>query len=708
MKLSLLARAVSAALCVPAALHPAYADEPVNAKADVVSLDDVNVSDTSALLDIARNGLSTDTGSTIYAFDNSDIANLPLGASTPLNQVILQAPGVVQDSFGQLHVRGDHGNVQYRINGVVIPEAISGFGQSLDTRFVDRLDILTGALPAQYGYRTAGVVDIHTKGSGFRKGGSLDLTVGSHDDREAGLNFTGSNGGLSYFLSGSYLRNELGIENPTPERNAIHDLTKQGKGFGYLSYILSDQSRVSLMFGASDSRFQIPNVPGEASSYTLNGMTDIDSTTLDANQREKNRFEVLSYQSRTERGIDYQISGFHRYTDVHYVPDEMGDLMFNGLAARILRRDETAGLQFDASYHIGKAHTVRTGLFYNNERFNANNDSLVFPADADGNQTDDVPISIADRSRITGHTVGVYLQDEWQPLTALTINYGARFDKVKTVVDEQQFSPRVGLVYELTTSTRVHAGYARYFTPPPTERIDTTSIEKFLGTTNALPSDANTAVSSERSHYYDIGIAQQVTPQITLGLDAYYRQVKNLQDEGQFGNALIFSAFNFEKAKIWGTELSTTYRGDNLSAYVNVAYSVGQARNLLSGQFNFDGDEIDYINNNWVNLDHDQTWSGSAGISYKWRATTLSADAVSGSGMRRGFANTDHMPGYAQFNVAAVHGFEFENFGKLDARIAVINVLDRQYPLRDGSGIGVGAPQYAPRRALYVGLSKTF
>ncbi|MEP6505694.1 MAG: Plug domain-containing protein, partial [Betaproteobacteria bacterium] len=124
-------------------------------------------------LDAARNGLSPDTGSNIYKFGEADIAALPLGEATPLNQVVLQAPGVVQDSYGQLHVRGDHANVQYRIDGVVIPEAISGFGQSLETRFADNIDVLTGALPAQYGYRTAAVVDIRTKAQAEGNSGSL-------------------------------------------------------------------------------------------------------------------------------------------------------------------------------------------------------------------------------------------------------------------------------------------------------------------------------------------------------------------------------------------------------------------------------------------------------------------------------------------------------------------------------------------------------
>jgi outer membrane cobalamin receptor len=205
-----------------------------------------------------------------------------------------------------------------------------------------------------------------------------------------------------------------------------------------------------------------------------------------------------------------------------------------------------------------------------------------------------------------------------------------------------------------------------------------------------------------------VGISQQLTAEMTLGLDAYYRDVRDLQDEGQFGNALIFSAFNYEKGRIGGTELSFSYRAESLSAYANVAYSVAQARNVVTGQFNFDQEELDYIASHWVYIDHDQRWSGSAGISYRWRDTGASADLVSGSGLRRGFANTESLPGYAQVNLAVTQSFAVPAAGKFDARFAVNNVFDRVYELRDGSGIGVGAPQWAARRAYFVGLTKPY
>ncbi len=206
-KLSPLAGAIAlafqCALAHAADAAPAPAPSASSASsAGITQLAPVEVKAQRDRLDAARSSLSPETGSTVYRFDKTDIGNLPLGDATPLNQVLLRAPGVVGDSYGQLHVRGDHANLQYRINGVVIPEAISGFGQALDTRFADQVNVLTGALPAQYGYRTAGVVDITTKGADLDNAGSADFSIGSRGHREASLNIGGTSGNMQYFLTG--------------------------------------------------------------------------------------------------------------------------------------------------------------------------------------------------------------------------------------------------------------------------------------------------------------------------------------------------------------------------------------------------------------------------------------------------------------------------------------------------------------------------
>jgi hypothetical protein len=91
--------------------------------------------------------------------------------------VIMQAPEVAQDSFGQFHIRGEHNGLQYRLNGIILPEGISVFGQSLDARFISSMSLITGALPAEYGLRTAGIIDLTTKSGLIDSGGSLGRAV---------------------------------------------------------------------------------------------------------------------------------------------------------------------------------------------------------------------------------------------------------------------------------------------------------------------------------------------------------------------------------------------------------------------------------------------------------------------------------------------------------------------------------------------------
>ena len=129
-------------LSVPAlAQNPPAPDQP----APSVSLDlDV----IAQQLDIARNQIQPSLGASVYQFTRPAIENQPQGDNAPMNQVLLQAPGVAQDSFGQLHVRGDHANLQFRLNGVQLPEGINVFGQALETRLAHSIALITGALPA--------------------------------------------------------------------------------------------------------------------------------------------------------------------------------------------------------------------------------------------------------------------------------------------------------------------------------------------------------------------------------------------------------------------------------------------------------------------------------------------------------------------------------------------------------------------------------
>ena len=673
------------------------ADQPVT------QLPEVNV---IAHLDQGRNEIVPALGATSYSISSQRLETQSRGADAPFNETVLRIPGVAQDSFGQLHVRGDHANLQYRINDVLIPEGISGFGQELDTRFVDNLSLITGALPAQFGLRTAGIVDIHTKSGDDLKGGEISMYGGSFGTLRPSIEYGGVDGKMSYYFTASYLESDIGIENPMGSSRAIHDHTQQEKAFGSMSYLIDDTSRLNLLLSSSYGHFQIPNNPNQTPAFTLSGVKPFNSSLLNENQQEQNYYSILSYQ-KSAGDLNYQISAFARYSGLLYNPDPAGDLIFNGVAGRIDRSIFSTGLQGDASYRLNDSHTLRGGLSFTSERAKVNTSTNVFATDALGSQSSFNPFNIVDDGKKQAFLYGVYLQDEWK-IGALTINYGARFDVSDAFLREHQLSPRINFVYELTESTTLHAGYARYFTPPPLELVQQSSIAKFNGTTNAPANPLNSPVLSERDHYFDVGVVEKISKNFQVGLDGYYKKAQDLLDEGQFGQALIFSPFNYKQGQVYGVEFTANYQQDNFAAYTNLAFSRATASDIISGQFEFDPDELAYIKSHNVFLDHDERIAASTGISYDWSGTRFSADLLYGSGLRSGFANTQKLGVYYPLNLGVSHTFDLGGGHKLKARIDIVNVLDQVYELRSGTGIGVGAPQFGQRRGIYFGLGYTF
>jgi outer membrane receptor protein involved in Fe transport len=699
--------------------HASAADAAADTAApDAAPMQQVEV--TAAHLKNARIDLSPNVGTTIYSIDKHMVDQLGQGDNTPFNEVLLRLPGVSQDSkaSGSIHVRDDHANVQYRVNGVQLPESITGFGQSIDTRFVESTDFITGALPAQFGLRTSGIVDIQTKEGQPKSGGRVGVLVGSHDHVEPSAEFFGTQGAFNYYLSGSYLSNNLGIENPLPTSSALHDRTRQTKSFGTLSYFLDDQTRVGLMFGTYNGRFQIPNNPDQAPAYSLTGHSDagagtstLASSQLDENQREVNRFLVLSLQ-KSIGDLNYQVSAFHQYSELHYTPDPLGDLIYNGVASNTLRSNASSGLQFDSSYKLNDAHTVRAGLAYTRQTTHSDNSVGVFDLADDGSQLSTDPRTIIDNGSKTGKTSSIYLQDEWHIGAPLTLNYGVRFDKVAAYVDEQQWSPRVNLAYQVAKGTALHAGYSRYFTPPPQELAAQSSIDKYAGTSNAPEVPVSDNVKSERTNYYDVGVSHQFNDQLTVTADAYYKKIRNMLDEGQFGQALILSPFNYDRGYAKGVELSAVYSEKNWGGFLNLTTQQAKGQNIVSGQALFAPDELAYIANHYIYVDHDQTYTVSGGAHYHWGDTQLSGDFLYGSGLRMtpddAAPNSGHLPHYTTVNLALTHTWKNTGVGTVEGRLALINAFDKSYLLRDGSGVGVGAPQYGERRSFYAGLSTSF
>ena len=360
--------------------------EGVAADLTLASREALDVKVAAKRLEEARLSIQPRIGASTYTITNDAVQNQPKGENSTLTEVLLQAPGVSPDSnqSGQFHVRNEHGNVQYRINGVALPEGISLFGGALTPRLASSIDLIRGAMPAQYGLRTAGVVDIQTKSGAFDQGGFVSMYGGSHSWLQPSAEYRGSQGRFNYFLTGDYLENNIGISQATPRGEPIHDRTRQDHGFGYLEYLLTPSDKVSGVFGTFSGHFQIPTRPGQAPNFVVDGITDFDSKRLDASQREENHYAVLSYL-HSDAVVTYQLAAFTRYSSLRYTPDPLlGDLMFTGLSQRAYRWDVTTGMQAEGSYVLTPSHTLRGGIIFSADQAEVRTKSQVLPTDDTG------------------------------------------------------------------------------------------------------------------------------------------------------------------------------------------------------------------------------------------------------------------------------------------------------------------------------------
>jgi outer membrane receptor protein involved in Fe transport len=693
-------------------------------------------------LDQARSNILPDLGATAYTHTADQIEMQSEGADAPFNEVLLRSPGVAQDSAanGDLHVRGEHANLQYRIDDVLLPEGLTGFGLELDPRFVQSMQLITGSLPAQYGFRTAGVVDIQTKSGVFENGGTVEMFGGSHDTVRPSFEYGGTQGKWSYYVDGSYEHNDLGIENVTSSPNAIHDTTDQYKTFVYASRILSDTSRISIIGSASYADYQIPVNPGQqiqpqsdgntwnqmtATSVGLSGSTT--PTDLNDNQNEQNYYGVVAYQ-KSAGDFNLQVSGFGRESSAHYTPDNIpATLFFNGGVATDENRTlYSGGVEADASYDLGDYHTIRGGLLGMREYVTADTTTTVFDTDAEGNP-EGSPFDITQDN--TPHAVfaGAYLEDEWKILRQVTINYGARFDEYSSSTDnENQLSPRINLIYQPTDWTTLHTGYSRYFTPPPLETVPAGDITAFNGTTGQSGVTTADPVKAERANYYDAGITQKITPKFQVGLDGYYKTAQQQLDDGLFGQSLILSSFNYSQGRVYGGEFTASYTDGGFSTYANLALSKAQGKGASSAQFLWpNAATVNYVNTHWIYLDHDQTISGSFGVSYSWKETPRTGtmvylDAIYGSGLRQdggpipGDPNDDpipngaSVPNYYTINIGAEQAYKIYKNQTMKIRFDIVNLTDNSYELRSGTGVGVNAAQFGARLGLFGSVSYTF
>ena len=676
---------------------------------------------TAKRLDAARSNIEPDLGASSYTVSGEMVENRPGSESISISSILLQTPGVAQDGSGALRVRQSQGALQYRINGVILPEGVSDLGDSISVRIAQSVDLITGALPAQYGFQAGGVVDITTKNAVYQGGGQVEVYGGSQGQVEPAFEYGGSFGPTNVFVSGSYHTYQTGLASPDGTAVPDHDHSEQSDGFAFVDHIFNSETRGSLIAGISDDRFQIPNLRGLHSvsamaggapfvrPLTADGIADFPSEALDDKKREANRYVVGSLL-HTDDDLTLQAAGYFRESLEAYRAGSFADLLFKGLGYQADEVEDAYGVQLEAAYAISPSHTLRAGFIGSWSDRTSTLSAMALPVNAFGQQTSTTPVSFSENEPLNSYKASVYAQDEWHPITDLTINLGARFDDVRTTQHDTKVSPRASAVWSLADGVTLHTGYARYFLPAPLEGTEERPLQ-YAGTTAATPTAQGSPLQAETDNYYDTGV-QWKAEDVTLGIDGYVRQAKNFVAEGQFGLAYLAEPFNYASANIKGVEFTANYADGPVTAWSNVAVSRGRGQTIISNQYYFTAVQLAAIAARSTPLSNDQTYTVSAGASYRWDAFRVIADGLYGSGLPftpMGSApNSGHLKGYAQANLALRYTVRTFNDRPLDIRFDVINVFDARYELRDGSGIGDSLPQWGPRRGFFAGVEQSF
>ncbi|MGO9452081.1 MAG: TonB-dependent receptor domain-containing protein [Candidatus Binataceae bacterium] len=656
------------------------------------------------------NSLS-ETGNSQYTLTQRDINALPQGQNTPINEVLLQMPGVVQDDEAQIHVDGEHEDLQWRVNGVMMPmDSFSGFGQIFNSFFIKRLSLLDGVLPVNYGYRDAGVLDMVTKDGCSDPGGYVGFYGGQRTTTQPSIEYGGCEGQLSYYFTGTYLHDNMAFSSATPGPTPYHNITNQGQAFGNVTYQINDNTKLNLITGISVNHSQYPSEPGLPPQFTLAGVSPSNYPSVDIaeNLNQDYYFGVLALAGVLGPDINYQVAYTGAYSSIKFNPDGIGDLIYQGVASKSFHTEFDNTLQTDMSRQFDTqkygSHNIGWGFYLGEYGVEYDDTTLAFPTNSAGMQIKDTPVSIIQNNNNINMLYGVYLQDIWQVNEQLTVTAGVRYDGVSGIINTNMPSPRINLLYKLNADTAFHAGFARYFQTPDFQTISSQSFEVFKNTTAAVGAGGLTPLP-ERDSYWSAGVLHHFGPHLVLEENGYFRLSHDLIDLGQFGFVPIFVPFNYTNGRIYGSESSASYSWKKLSVRANFTYSVAQGNQVATGQFNFTPAEVNYIRTHYIFLDHDQQYTASGGITYNWRSYLFSADGTYGSGLRSGFANTQELGENFQINLAAEKGWQVDGLGLVKTRVVLVNATDNINELRNGTGIGIFAPGYGPRRTVYGGIT---
>ncbi len=695
--------------------------------------------------------IKPNSSSETYSVSRKDIEELPRGNNLDLSDVLLTIPGAVNGSLKQVHIRQDHANLQFRIDGVPIPDTVtSQFTDLLSPRVWDRADIILGGMEAQYGNRTAAVIDITSK-SGTKSGfGSLQVFGGSNQSVMPSFEYGGTVGErFRFYAMNNYTRTNRGIDPPTLGQSVFHNDGERNQTYLRGDYQLNNRNNVTWVLLNSVADYEIPTQPGQAPNEeiteliqnTAPNFTPRPSAEIDENQQEHNQYSHLVWRHDVDANQFFSVAGYFRHSRATFTTDPYHVLAYTRDADEPFsaghqdRWGYAGGVRLDYTHVLNPRHLIKAGFQF--DRTQATNKTRLFAFGREeeehdeedgeehadeyeeghggeheeghghGHPTGGVLTRNADR-RIIGYREEFWIQDQFTPTEHWTLNLGLRLDHIHGYINAMQISPRVGVTYTPNDQHAFHAFYGRLFTPPNLEALPFQALNA-AGTTAAAEDPTNIKANPERSHYFELGSTHALGTRTVLQVTGYYKLNTNQADAHQFNTTPMLNYFAYERGWQRGIDVALNAKlTDRLTARGNVAWGQCKGYGLQSGHFLFHEEELDDIRTSeGVFCDHSQTMTSSAVVTYRpFSTTTITWQMLYGSGLRSAApgakTNSGHADSNTTYNLSMTQVLPFAKQQKLVLALDVINLLDQQELLNIGEqSIGLGVSHANMPRSIF-------
>lgn len=658
-----------------------------------------------------------------YSISRKDIEILPRGNNSDVDQVLLTIPSAAYGALKQVHIRQDHANIQFRIDGVPIPDTVSTtFSDIITPRAWERADIILGGMEAQYGNRATALIDITSK-SGTKPGfGSMQMFGGSNQTLNPSFEYGGTVGEkFRYYVLNSYISTSRGIEPPTVGHSVFHDQSERSQTYLRGDYQKDNRNNFTWLFLNSVAKYQIPTLPGlDVNPDVLTllqaqnpAFSPVASQAVDQNQYENNQYGHMVWRHDVNATQYFSLAGYVRHTRATFKTDPFNSLAYTADTTTPFstgdqdRNGYAGGVRLDYTNKLNQQHLFKYGFQVDRTQV-INKTSLYAFARDPGTEAPTGPvINLNGANRLIGWREEFWIQDQWTPTDQWTFNLGLRYDQIQYQYNEGQLSPRIGATYKANESNVFHAYYGRMFTPPNLESLSFDSLNT-IGTTAQPENLTNNKTRAERAHYFEVGSYHALNQWATLELTGYYKLNHWQGDAGQFGTTPLLQSFAFENGWQRGIDGALKIKAtDNLTGRANVAWGQCKAYGLQSGHFLLDQGQINDINSKGgVFCDHSQFVTSSAVVNYRFlEGTSVSGEMLYGSGLRTNDdgakTNSSHVPGYAVYNASLTHEIPIFQSQKFLLGFDVINILDQKYFYNTGSGIGLGIAHAGMPRSFF-------